>query len=301
LRAGAENRPELTVGSAVDTAIAVAREHGLRVDEPRVLSESNNVVVALDPAPVIARVTLILGALRPNGGGEAMRNEVEMAAHVHRKGGPVVPPSAELPPGPHRRDGHWVSFWERADGESRASAAEAAPILRELHEAIADFDGELRPMATVLDDVPVVTAEAERTGGIDAAGADLMRRSLARLEPVLLEPGLPVRPLHGDPHVGNLLVHDGRPAWTDFEDCGLGPVQWDLVCLLRARGEVDARELAAYGEDVDPASLAPFVAAGMIRGAAWLSLLAVSDPGYARDRDERLSWLAAREREAEAS
>jgi aminoglycoside phosphotransferase (APT) family kinase protein len=110
-----------------------------------------------------------------------------------------------------------------------------------------------------------------------------------------------VRPLHGDPHVGNLLVLDGRPAWTDFEDCGLGPVQWDLVCLLRARGEVDARELAAYGQDVDPDSLAPFVEAGMIRGAAWLSLLAASDLGYRRDRDERLAWLAAREREAEAS
>ena len=43
--------------SAVEAAVAVAADHGLRSDQPVVLSESWHVLVHLRPYPVVARVT----------------------------------------------------------------------------------------------------------------------------------------------------------------------------------------------------------------------------------------------------
>lgn len=299
---GAAARPAepLSTASAVDAAVAVAREHGLAVERPRVLSETNNVLIALEPAPVVARVTKKLAPIRPNAGGDHLRREVELASFVHARGGPVVAPSAELPLGPHFRGGHWLSFWERAEGEVRASVEEAAPLLRELHRLIEDFDSDLRVMSSVLDDVPPLLRAARAGGGIDAEGAALIERRLGALAPTLADPGpgLPLRPLHGDPHVGNLLHKDGRPLWNDLEDCCLGPVQWDLVVLLRrVEGEAAAGVLTAYGADIeiDPSSLAAFEEARLIQAAAWLGLLCVEDDRWRRERDHNLGDLAGRE------
>lgn len=288
----------LTTASAVAAALAVARDHGLAVESPRVLAETNNVLVELAPAPVVARVAKTLAPIRPHAGGEHLRREVEIATYVHARGGPVVAPSAELPPGPHLRDDHWLSFWERAAGESRASVEEAAPLLRRFHELSESHEGDLRVMSGVVDDVPAMLARARAGDGIDGEGADLVARRLEAVAPALLEPGLPVRPLHGDPHVGNLLRAGDELLWNDLEDACLGPVQWDLVVLLRAEDAVDPVALAAYGGDVDPATLDPFIEGRLIQAAAWLGLLCTSDGGWRRERDHNLTLLAERERRA---
>lgn len=277
----------------------VAREHGLTVERPRILADTNNVLVDLAPAPVVARVAKKLAPIRANAGGDNLRREVELAAYVHGCGGPVVAPSSDLPPGPHLRGGHWISFWERADGDSRASAGEAAPLLRELHELIADFDGDLRVMSSVVDDVPPLVRAARAGGGIDAEAAGLLERQLESVAAALLESDLPLRPLHGDPHVGNLLLKGGELLWNDLEDCCLGPVQWDLVVLLRrVEDKATVAALSAYGADidVDPASLDVFEEARIIQAAAWLGLLCVGDERWRRERDHNLARLVAQER-----
>ncbi len=35
-------------------------------------------------------------------------------------------------------------------------------------------------------------------------------------------------PIHGDPHLGNVLVTPDGPRWTDFETACLGPPEWDI-------------------------------------------------------------------------
>jgi Phosphotransferase enzyme family len=50
---------------AVAAAVEVAREHGLRIDEPRVLKDAHNLVVHLAPAPVVVRVGTFMAQLRP--------------------------------------------------------------------------------------------------------------------------------------------------------------------------------------------------------------------------------------------
>ena len=86
--------------SAVEAAVAVAADHGLRSDRPVVLSEAWHVLVHLRPFPVVARVTSGAAGVDP---GDVER-ELSRRPSRGSRGAPVVQPSDLLPPGPHRRD-----------------------------------------------------------------------------------------------------------------------------------------------------------------------------------------------------
>jgi hypothetical protein len=89
---------------AVAAAVAVAAEHGLRADDPVVLSDAWHVLVPLRPLPLVARVSS--GRPYPKGPSEEdVIRELAVASHAARAGAPVVPPSDLLPPGPHRSGG----------------------------------------------------------------------------------------------------------------------------------------------------------------------------------------------------
>ena len=66
--------------SAVEAAVAVAADHGLRSDQPVVLSESWHVLVHLRPFPVVARVTSGAPGVDP---GDVER-ELTVASHAAR-------------------------------------------------------------------------------------------------------------------------------------------------------------------------------------------------------------------------
>jgi hypothetical protein len=80
-----------------------ARREGLGFDDPVVLRDRGNLLVHLRPAPVVARVATVTGTRRP--GDAWLRREVSIAGHLAARGMPVVPPSAEIDPGPHTHDG----------------------------------------------------------------------------------------------------------------------------------------------------------------------------------------------------
>src|SRR5215217_7681409 len=89
---------------AIRAAAQVAREHGLHFgDEPRVIHEGSNLLLHLDPAPVVARVATTTAIVRE--GDAWLTREVAVAGHVARRGAPAVAPSDELPPGPHSFSG----------------------------------------------------------------------------------------------------------------------------------------------------------------------------------------------------
>jgi hypothetical protein len=108
----------------LSAAVAVARAHGLRVEDPRVLRDRLNVLIHLRPAPVVARVAGSIAKVRP--GTEFARHEVDVAGHLARAGAPVVAPSAELPPGPHEHAGHVITFWDHVP-ERRGRGAALLP------------------------------------------------------------------------------------------------------------------------------------------------------------------------------
>jgi hypothetical protein len=59
----------------------------------------------------------------------------------------------------------------------------------------------------------------------------LLADQYARLTQDLGERPLDLRPLHGDPHRGNLLVCRGGCVMIDFESACRGPLEWDLSAL----------------------------------------------------------------------
>jgi Ser/Thr protein kinase RdoA (MazF antagonist) len=224
---------------AVTAALVVARAQGLPTERAAVVRDLTNVLVHLAPAPVVARVPITLAHLR---GGEWFAEELRLAHHLADAGAPIAPPSSDADPGPHECDGFHITLWRWVDHEpSRADPAAAGRALRELHSALAAYEGEL-PTCDRLDEVRRLLATFEQTEEI------VRLRALAdRLDP------LDGRPIHGDAHLGNVLWTPEGPLWGDLENVCRGPVEYDLACLrLRPSPEVDAA-IAAYGDHDDDA------------------------------------------------
>ena len=174
---------------ALAAALAVAAQHGLRCEEPEILRSASNLLVRLRPAPVVARVTTVTATMRP--GDAWLAREVKIASRLAAVGAPVVPPSAELPPGPHARDGLWLSFWTYVV-ERPLDALEAGRRLRLCHDALERLDVDL-PRLAVLDEADAIVERLDADGALSADDADLLRvagrRARARIERL----GLPDR------------------------------------------------------------------------------------------------------------
>jgi hypothetical protein len=218
---------------AVAAAVAVAREHGLRVDEPVVLADLFSVQCHLAPAPVVAGVSTWTATIRPDNAADLAR-KVAVTEHLERCGAPVVPNSRELPPGPHTRDGFVVTFTEYAppDPDRSPDVADCLAMLPDLHAALATFPGDLPLLGPPAVDIPIGLDALERhPDALDAADRDRLRAAVDRLGPYLADPGDTATVLHGDVHPGNLLATGGGLRWIDFEDVCRGPVGWDLALL----------------------------------------------------------------------
>src|SRR3954469_21675120 len=237
--------------AALDAAVAVARAHGLRVDEPAILKDGSNVLVHLRPAPVVARVPAVTARFRH--GDAWLAREVAVAGFLHDAGLPVVPPSHALPPGPHAHNGHVMTFWEYAEPlEGRRGAREAGRRLRLCHDALRSYPGEL-PRHALLEEaralIDLLDLPARETKRLRVAGARARER-LDELDPEL-------QPVHGDGDLRNVIFTERGPLWNDWEDACLAPVAWDLACLREepddaAHTRAIAEAEAGYGPpDVD--------------------------------------------------
>jgi len=217
---------------AVAAAVGVAREHGLRVDEPVVLNDQFSVQVHLAPAPVVAGISTWTATIRP-GIADWLARKVAVTDHLEAVGAPVIGNSRELPPGPHLRDGLTMTFteWAPPDADRTPDAADCVAMLPDLHAALATYPGELPLLAPVHGDVPYGLAALERHP--DVLSTEERGRLLAaheRLAPFAAAPG-DTRVLHGDLHPGNLHATGGELRWLDLEDVCRGPVGYDLALL----------------------------------------------------------------------
>lgn len=273
------------VARARAVALAVARTHGLAVEEAALLHDGVNVVLHLRPAPLVVRVATLTPLLRPAVDLPFCR-EVALAGALAAGGAPVVPPSDLLPPGPHRQDGLILSFWRFVEVLPEVpTAAQAGAALAELQSALADvhpgWDGD--PLDTPLDDLAIFGDVGTELGADPALVAQLGELT-DRLRPRL---GGDVGYLHGDTHPGNLLATAGGWRWSDLEDTSRGPRGWDLACL-RTTSRLDGRAAVdALPEPMTDEELAPFVWLRQLHVAAWWFVHAVREPAdlaAARDR-----------------
>lgn len=218
-------------GLAVDAAVAVAREHGLRVDDPVVLADQFSVQVHLRPAPVVAGVLTWTAAIRPDVT-PTLERKVAVHDHLEAAGLPVVANSRELPPGPHHRDGFVVTFTEHAepDPDRVVTVADCAALLPDLHAALAGLPVEVPLLGPAAVDVPAGLAALEQHPDLfTAAERTRLLDAHERLAPFAADPADTTTVLHGDLHPGNLLATTTGLRWNDFEDVSRGPVGWDLA------------------------------------------------------------------------
>ena len=263
--------------SAVRAAVEVAADHGLHSDDPRVLRDAWHVLVHLRPLPLVARVSS--GRPYPQGPPEEdVIRELEVASHAARAGAPVVPPSELVDPGPHRHGGHVVTFWQYVEPKREVEPIAAGEGLRAIHEALADYEGELPTLHT--DDTARITDSLE-----PSADVELLR------ELGLRQPAGRTQALHGDAHLANCLP---GPLWHDFETACRGPQEFDLAALFlssRVSGDDASRiALEAYG-DYDGGLLEEFLPIY----AAWIyASFMIALPRRPELRpvlDQRLAWL----------
>ncbi|MFL6236059.1 MAG: phosphotransferase family protein [Thermoanaerobaculia bacterium] len=277
---------------ALAAAVAVARAHSVHSTDPAILAARSNLIVHLRPAPVVARVALGTAILRPDVR-EWFGREVAVAGFLAGQGVGVVPPSEEVPPGPHEQDGLILSFWRlvQADPERQTSVAEAARSLQEMHRALRNFPGELPYLASPLGEVPRLLDRIERLGDLAPADLARLRDAHERLAPILRSPSRPAQTLHGDAHLRNLIATANGLLWNDFEDTCSGPVDWDLACFCRQLPEGQEAALAAYGGEAPTLEeLAPWLEARDLQGTVWLTALSHSFP----DRRSRAEEMLAR-------
>jgi hypothetical protein len=242
--------------ASLAAAQAVAREHGVACDEAVRIAAGSNVLVHLKPAPVVARVMTGTAVLHRDAE-QWLAREVAVGAFLAERTDLVVPPSDILPPGPHERDGLWMTLWKFVPHDEQAPPPEPRELgrsLRGLHAALADFRGDLAPLSEVRGWLERLLAGLRPSPPLTQRDIEGLRFELDALAPAVFESSLSAQALHGDASMSNLLRTDSGLVWNDLEDVCTGPVAWDisgLVASARARGhsaKFIEELLAAYGE-----------------------------------------------------
>ena len=260
-------------------ARAVAGEHGVSCEEAEVLSAGSNVLVHLRPSPVVARV--MTGTVVLHDDPERwLRRDVAVTEFLAPTG-LAVRPSPLIAPGPIERDGLWMTFVEFVDGRGHHErlgpgddAERFGRALRELHDALAPYDGDLAGFADLGRDIERLRRALRPSAELSAERVDSLGERLAVFRESLFAASTPAQALHGDASIGNLLRTPGGLLWNDFEDTFRGPVEWDVsgyLISLEWRGADDAfvdRALDAYG-GLDREELAPFTAGHQLYDEIW--------------------------------
>jgi hypothetical protein len=285
---------------SVAAAQAVAREHGVACDDAVPIAAGSNVLVHLKPAPVVARV-MTGTALLHDDVERWLAREVAVGTFVAEHSDLVVPPSDLAPPGPHERDGLWMTLWRFVPHDLQAPPPQPRELgrsLRELHETLAGFPGVLPPLGDQGNWLRRLLAELRPSPSLAEQDIDWLRVKLDALTPAVFESSLPAQALHGDASLSNLLRTESGLVWNDLEDVCTGPVAWDvagLVTSARARGlgAAAAEELLAGYGDPGVADLGAFLEAHALYDVIWQAFESRRRPQAMRRAAASLALLRA--------
>ena len=169
-----------------------------------------------------------------------------MATILAAAGAPIALPVRDAEPVRDEQTGFLVTLWQRLehDAAREPSPVDLSGALRRLHEGLSRYPSELpsfregvRRARATLDDDRLMTA----LGNEDRS---LLRRAYDHISAELEAFDYVERPLHGEPHLDNLLVTTSGVRWIDLEAVCVGPLEWDVAFLtedaVRLFPEVDA-------------------------------------------------------------
>ena len=167
--------------SALLSAQAVARDHGVDCDEAVPIAAGSNVLVHLKPAPVVARV-MTGTALLHDDVEQWLAPEVAVGAFAaeHSASSPPTGPSTARSPPPGRR---WMTLWKFVAHDTAAplpAPSELGRSLRGLHTVLADFPGDLAPLGRDEGRSRVPAGRAASIALADTAGDRIATRGARR-------------------------------------------------------------------------------------------------------------------------
>ncbi len=219
-----------TLDEEISVVSAMCRNLGLGEVTLTPLNAAHHTTFLVSPLRIVARVQ----SSEPI---EAARitaiREVAVARHLARRDAPALAPLDDIA-GPHVVASCVVTFWPYVDHGRTAEeedAAVAAIALDSIHRALLDYSGDLPAYTGALDHCWSVLADNEACPGLGREDRDLLEAQYCRLRNEVDETASHWVPLHGDPHLGNLLFGQHGPLWLDFEDACLGPREYDIACL----------------------------------------------------------------------
>jgi thiamine kinase-like enzyme len=267
-------------------------------DRREILQDAHTLVVRLTET-VVARI--VTDPAGPRGGTAWFARETAIAAHLSLQNAPVVPLHPELPQTAFEEQGFAINFWEFVTiTDVEPDPAEIGATLFQCHAMLRSFPEPLPPLAILHETHSLLEADTHFTPDILA----LLRRHLERS--IALLAAHPHQPLHGDAHMGNLMMTTRGLLWSDWEDAFSGPVEWDLASVIWNAKLLDHDPLkadailAAYceaGGSFDPIALDQSLVARAVVMSAWYPVLYPNpSPERIAKLRWRLDWLREMER-----
>jgi hypothetical protein len=163
---------------AVVAAQAVATDRGVFCGRATVVYSGSNVLVHLRPAPVVARVMTGTVVLHDDPQ-RWLEREVSVLRFL-ASSGLAIAPSSLIAPGPYKQDELWLTCWEwiahQRQTELPLDAESLGRVLRDLHDALSTFNGDLGDLLDVQEDIerlhrqlrPTATLSTQRPIAITA-------------------------------------------------------------------------------------------------------------------------------------
>lgn len=284
---------------SIEAAVSVLDHHGVVADRCEILQDGHTLVVRLTETLVARVVTDIDG---PRQGLDWFERETAIAAHLTRHHAPVIPLHPDLPATAHQHEGYAMNFWEFVTAtDAVPEPGEIGSTLYQCHEILRHFPESLPELAILHETLAILESSVEKDY-FDAPTVDLLKRHLQQSIDVLAP--LPAQALHGDAHMGNLMMTTQGMLWSDWEDAFSGPVEWDLASiiwnakLLDADQDFVAQVLKSYqeaGGRYDASVLDQCLIARAAVMSAWYPILYPS-PSEERVRKlmQRIEWLRNR-------
>jgi thiamine kinase-like enzyme len=284
-----------TIEEAMRETRDLARELGVDA-EPVVVADKSNLVLRLEPHPLIARVAMATSMVRV--GMAWLRREVELSAFLAERGCNVTRPATRLPAGPFERAGLVISFWQEEEiVAERPDPRAAGEALREAHRALAHYETSALPVWGNVEEARQVFSRARF---FTEPERQRMQHAWEKVDAIVAS--APSRTasfqaVHGDAHIGNVLATARGALWTDWEDAFVGPVEWDIASL-RSKADLFGEERAdieamtrAYGDDYDVALTQDLGVVRNVQVISWLAVFAERQPDLLARMRMRLDRL----------
>lgn len=212
-------------------ASAVAARAGLGDTQPRVLKLAHHTTVHLAPTAIVARI-------QPGGRSREsiakLERELAVAAWLAARDAPTVRPASKISAGPFYENGCAITLWQFVDGrpaESDEDAVAAARALKFVHQALDAMAVGLPSFTLAFESCEDILFDASKAPRLGRGDRDFLQEIYREFRAELDRHELRCRPLHGDAHLGNVLVTGSGVLWMDLDDVCTGPLEWDVACL----------------------------------------------------------------------